>query len=167
MQLALRAQYRLSREDSEELLRIRCRQEWYGILLTLIPAIGCTLLAFGAAGLFYDRRHLRNWTSLAVLGAILVLVRRFVFWAEWRSKRKVVHPFEIVLDETGIVARGPGDEEHYEWSDFSNFKETKRHFVLFHHRKVLLLPKRAFTTQDLNVLSTFLRRNLLAYVPRA
>jgi len=67
----------------------------------------------------------------------------------------------LVADEDGLQFQGPTFSSRILWAHFYKFLEDERSFLLYQSPHVFnIVPKRGLSTEQIDVLRTFLRRNV-------
>jgi hypothetical protein len=159
--MQLRTQFRLGRDDYRRSLMSRPRSIWHGVVLSLMPIVGFPLLIFGSIGIYFERsRAISGWAFVAISGLILVLGRPLLIWIELRREYKGPQDFELFVQESGIEVKSRERTSQYNWSDFSYFTTTPKHFILFFPSDALLFPKRAFSAEERDAFSSILWRHV-------
>src|ERR1700746_2673888 len=126
-----------------------------------MPVVGFPLLVFGGFGVYFTRLHVSfGWLLVAVVGLIFILGRPLLMWIELSREYKQPQELEVFVQESGIEIRVGGRTSQYDWSNFSYFKPTQSHFILFLASDAIVLPKRALSQEECNALDSLLHRNL-------
>ena len=157
---AVRAQFKFRREDYKQLLLSWPRPIWRGLIQVLMPIVGYPLLVFGSLGIYLTGLHASSaWTYVEIFGLVFVLAHplflRFELSRDYKSQE-----FEICIQESGVEIKSHEKTTQYSWSDFSHFRGTRKHFILFFPNGALVVPIRVFSDEALNAVRTFLWRNL-------
>lgn len=163
---AMKAQFQFQRGDYKTLLHVRPGATGRKVIHGLTLVVGFPLLVVGAVGMYFVRPHFSSgWTIVAGLGVVLVVGRTLILWAEMARQYKGPQEVEVEIQDSCIDVKSSTRTGRYNWSDFSHFRSTANHFILFFPDDALLLPKRAFSIEERNMLNSLLWRNLPDRVP--
>jgi hypothetical protein len=130
--------------------------------LLVLLVVGVSLVPFGLIGLYLSYPHYRAWAAVTAFGVVLALLRPACTRFRFRDLPVQPSDLELVVHESGVEVRTPETINDYRWSNFSHFDEKNKYFVLFLAKDLLLLPKRAFSDQELAAVRKLLQRNLAA-----
>ena len=126
-------------------------------LLVLIAA----MLVMGRG----DRNILENLASLVGLMVMWILILwvspYFSARSQFRGSRTAQGPKTLEASATELTFRSEHGSSHLQWSCFVAWVEEKQVFALFTNPKVfVLLPKRAFTAEQIGEFRELLRQNI-------
>jgi hypothetical protein len=128
-------------------------QSKQGLLYVWLIAIGFALIGAG---------HVKPHDVLgplcigfAVFWATLIVVGRHKAVA--RSRGRLCVPVDVVLSDDGFAVANPLGKQEMKWGGMAKVRETSEFFLLYYNRRVaLVIPKRAFDTEDLQRVSRIL-----------
>ncbi len=134
----------------------------FGIATTAVLAILCTAMLFiGGA----DRNIVRNLAPLLGLMAFWILI----LWvspylsarSQFRGSRHAQGPKTLQVSATELNFQSEHGDSRLLWSGFVGWAEEKQVFALFTNPKVfVVLPKRAFTAEQIVEFRELLRQNI-------
>jgi MFS family permease len=148
----MRTQFELTHQDCSVLLALEYRGKWYGLILWLMPFVGISLVLFGVIGVFLQLHSGWGWVAVVIVGVVLVLGRSVLIVVASERRRKPPQRIDMAFDDSCVVITTRGVVNRYNWSDFSHYSETRKHFLLYLSSGVILVPKRAFASQELSAL---------------
>ena len=122
-----------------------------------------TVTFFGLYGCVY--LHSSRWGGIAAFGLILVAFPRLLMSVRLRKAQKGAPEIVLSIGDSGVEEQNSTKTE-FHWSNFSHFRETKKHFILYLAKDALVIPKRAYTPEQLININELLKRRVLAYRQR-
>jgi hypothetical protein len=152
----MQASYQLAEKDLLE-----AQTAHAGSLFRIGQVFGAFSIAAGLGELIFARSQYPQ--ALAAMALGLFFLFRLRFSAKLSFKRDFASQgmVQIAVSQSGIQfssVKGTGD---LNWDAFVRYTETKNLFVLYLQSRLLnIIPKRAFTPQDLPQFRQSLQRNL-------
>lgn len=160
--------YRLDRNDFEQLAKVGYEGTWFpGLAFWLAEVTGLTVTFFGLYGCVY--LHSFRWGAVAAFGLTVVAVPRLLMSMRVRKAKNGAPEIVLSIGDSGVEEQNSTKTElkaMFHWSNFSYFRETKKHFILYLAKDALVIPKRAYTPEQLIDINDLLKRHVLAYRER-
>jgi hypothetical protein len=98
----------------------------------------------------------------AVWFAWMLLAPKFLSKRQFRNHPMAQSPLRLDGSETGLQFHNAHADSKVAWSGYVGWGESKRVFVIMPQPRIYItIPKRAFTTEQLDEFRELLRRNIL------
>jgi hypothetical protein len=154
--------YRLGEADFLAAQRLSLRtapSRRLGVLLIVLPAVGCVL----AAGEALTGRIPEAAGALAG-AALLALYRWWILPRAWRRSYRADprwrHDITVTATADELAFDTALSHAVVRWAAFSHYAETERLLVLFQNRVANILPKTAFTPEEMDRFQELVRAHL-------
>jgi YcxB-like protein len=166
--------YELAQKDFfESFVAHRNRNTITKWFIRLLVSVLLLVSALGLIGvlLTHDSQMLSNFAPLfALLVVWAVLLWGTPWWAARRqfTKQPAAHGAKtVLLDSLGVHWRWNGGSSDVEWRNFIRWVESKNEFLLYSSPACFnIVPKRAFTSEQLAEMRSFLSDNICAQQTR-
>jgi hypothetical protein len=113
--------------------------------------------------------HRSQWAVIALVAIPFLLLPKWFLRRDYFRRDNQSPEIELKIDEDGIRTENIshlGSEKQFNWNDFSHYRESSKHYLLYPAKGVLVIPKRIFDPDEIASFDGLLRRKLFSYLPR-
>lgn len=161
--------YRISEQDFMEAheLFIANERPWYRKFSRfLMPWIGGAVLLMQVVYLIVMPNRDIGFTVIGLIVGFYLMycgfaLRRY-FRRLYQKDHRYKHDFTAEISDEGIYINTPFSDAHMKWNSFVRYLESKDVFMVFIAQwNFILLPKRAFATDEADQFRVLLQRNIV------
>jgi hypothetical protein len=123
--------------------------------------VGLFSAAVGLVSLAMDPKQYPGAVGAVFFGLFLAFGLRLLVRLSFRRDKRLQDQFEVLVSDSGMEVSSSTVTSKYGWSAFTRYVESKNLFLVYQASQVFnVIPKRAFTPEDLNSFRSMLHQNL-------